>query len=151
MSPRPVIHGSFVIERDFDAPPARVYAAWTSPELKARWFVGPEGWTLIKREMDVRVGGSELLHGRFGEGKESLFKARYHALTPNERLVYVYDMFVNGEHHSLSLATIELQPRGAATHMTMTEHVAFLDGSDGTPSRKFGSSALLDKLADSLR
>src|SRR5258708_7392786 len=126
MSVPPVVHGTFVIERSFDAPPSRVYDAWANPELKARWFVGPQDWTAIRRELDFRVGGSEVLHGRFAaSGRESLFDARYHQLVPNERLVYVYDMYVNGTFHSVSLATIELTPEGKGTRMKFTEQVAF--------------------------
>lgn len=151
MSTSPVVHGNFTIERSFDAAPSRVYAAWAKPELKARWFTGPQDWTLIERKLDFRVGGSEVLHGRFGTGKETVFTARFHQLLPDERLVYAYDMLVNGEHHSISLATIELRPEGSGTHMTFTEQVAFVDGSDGTESRKNGSGMLLDKLGESLR
>jgi uncharacterized protein YndB with AHSA1/START domain len=151
MSTPPIVHGNFTIERTYDAPPSRVYRAWADPALKARWFVGPQDWTLIRREHDFRVGGAEVLHGRFASGKESLFSARYHQLVPDERLVYVYDMHVNGAFHSVSLATIELKPEASGTRLVFTEQVAFVDGSDGTESRKNGSGMLLDKLGESLR
>ena len=32
---------SLTIKRRFNAPPAKVYAAWTDPKMIARWF-GPE-------------------------------------------------------------------------------------------------------------
>ena len=42
--------------RVFDALPALVFKAWTDPALAARWW-GPQGFTTIDCEMDIRVGG----------------------------------------------------------------------------------------------
>ncbi len=56
MTTRSVTHDTFVIERVYDAPPARVFAAWATSEGKASWFVGPEGWTQVERVFDFRVG-----------------------------------------------------------------------------------------------
>jgi uncharacterized protein YndB with AHSA1/START domain len=38
MPERSVTHSTFVIERTYDASPARVFAAWLQPKAKARWF-----------------------------------------------------------------------------------------------------------------
>lgn len=39
-SRRSAQHATFVIERTYDAPPARVFAAWAEPKAKAQWFAG---------------------------------------------------------------------------------------------------------------
>src|SRR4030095_2549769 len=96
------IHGSFTIDRVYDASPARVFKAFADPKSKARWFVGEGGWQEIKRELDFRPGGQEVVHGKFPNGSESRFVARYHEIVPNERLVYVYDMHANGVFMSVS-------------------------------------------------
>jgi uncharacterized protein YndB with AHSA1/START domain len=144
-----VAHGTFTIERTLPAPPARVFAAWTDIETKALWFIGPAGkWKVVKREMDFRVGGSELLHGEFAGGHASVFAARYYAIIPNECIVYVYDMYVGDKHLSVSLATVEFAAAaGGGTRMTFTEQAAFLDGEDGVRSREQGTAAHLDRLA----
>jgi uncharacterized protein YndB with AHSA1/START domain len=149
MSTPPVVHGSFTIHRTYDAPIARVFAAWSDLELKARWFIGPpDEWKLVRRELDFRVGGSELLHGEFLGGRATIFSARYHAIEPDERLIYAYDMHVGGRHLSVSLATVELAATaGGGTRMTFTEQAAFLDGEDGTRSREGGTAAHLERLA----
>ena len=151
MSQQPIVHGSFAIERQYPVSVDRAYAAWTDPELKARWFIGPEDWQLLDRALDVRVGGEERLHGRFGSSRtETLFVARYHHIVPAERLVYVYDMYVNGAHHSLSLATVEFHSTREGTRLLFNEQVAFLDGTTadkGVPSRKTGTAAHLDRIA----
>ena len=144
------IHGSFTIDRVYDASPARVFKAFTDPRSKARWFVGPAGWQEVKREMDCRPGGQEVLHGRFPSGAESLFVARYHEIVPNERLVYVYDMHANGSFMSVSLATIELTPQGGKTALRFTEQAVYVDGQDGNESRRQGTALLLEQVAANL-
>ena len=143
------MHGTFTIERRYEATPARVFAAFADPAVKARWFIGPESWKLLKRELDFRVGGSELLQGRFEGKHETLYTARYHEILKDRRIVLVYDMHVNAKHHSVSIATIELIAEGAKTLLSFTEQVVFLDGTDGsagTASRERGTAAHLDRL-----
>ena len=151
MSASPIFHGSFMIERRYPVPPQRVFAAWTDPDLKPRWFHGPPGWELYGRSLDAREGGTEILHGRFTGAKdmETRFTARYHHVVPAARLVYVYDMHLDGNHHSASLATVEFLRDGDGTLQRFHEQVAFLDGTTadrGVPSREHGTAAHLDCL-----
>src|SRR5687768_7589516 len=44
--------------REFDAPPAMVWEAFTKPELLRRWMLGPDGWVMKVCEVDLRVGGA---------------------------------------------------------------------------------------------
>ena len=147
-------HGDFSINRVYDAAPTDVYAAWTDLDTKARWFIGPEGWSLVERSLDVSVGGKEILHGRFAaNGVETLFTARYHLVEPGARLVYVYDMHLGGRHHSVSVATVEFIGDPEGTRLRFTEQVTFVDGTDGrdgTLSRKRGTSAQLERVASVL-
>ncbi len=147
-------HGDFSINRVYDAAPTDVYAAWTDLDTKARWFIGPEGWSLVERSLDVSVGGKEILHGRFAaNGVETLFTARYHLVEPGARLVYVYDMHLGGRHHSVSVATVEFIGDPEGTRLRFTEQVTFVDGTDGrdgTLSRKRGTAAHLERIAGCL-
>ena len=147
-------HGDFSINRVYDASPADVWDAWADGVTKARWFTGPEGWQLVERTLDLRVGGIETLHGRFAtNGLETLFTARYHLIEPRARLVYVYDMHLSGRHHSVSVATIEFIGDPEGTRLRFTEQVTFVDGTDGrdgTLSRKRGTSAQLERVASVL-
>ncbi len=47
---------SLTIKRRFDAPPAKVFAAWTDPEKLKYWMGGPEIGS-VTAETDVRAGG----------------------------------------------------------------------------------------------
>ena len=154
MNQPPIAHGSFTIERQYDAPPARVFAAWSNIETKAKWFIGPEGWTQVRREQTFETGGSEILLGRFANGMETHYAARFYEIVENERIVYDYDMHIRGKHHSLSLATVEIAVSGGGTRLIYTEHTAWLDGTDateGAASLEHGVGWHLDNLAGVLR
>lgn len=56
MSERSTKHATFVIERIYDASPARVFAAWSNPAAKVRWFACHTERE-AKYELDFRVGG----------------------------------------------------------------------------------------------
>jgi uncharacterized protein YndB with AHSA1/START domain len=144
-------HGDFSINRIYTVSPADVYAAWADLGTKGRWFTGPEGWTLVERAMDLRVGGTEILHGRFAaNGVETLFTARYHVVETGARLVYAYDMHLAGRHHSVSVATVEFIGDPEGTRLRFTEQLTFVDGTDGRDgslSRKRGTAAQLERVA----
>jgi uncharacterized protein YndB with AHSA1/START domain len=151
MSERSVAHATFTIERTYDHPPARVFKAWADPAAKAKWFGGPDEWIKERYEFDFRVGGQERISGTPPDGKAHRFNARYLDIVPDQRIVYAYDMHIGDARISVSLATIELKPAGAAgTRLIFTEQGAFLDGYDDAGSREHGTRWLLDKLGASL-
>ena len=70
-----VTHGMFCLERTYDAPPARVFAAFATEEGKSRWFSGSnDAWDQVHRAFDFRVGGREALEGKWKTGMISRFK-----------------------------------------------------------------------------
>lgn len=150
MTPTTVTHATFSIERSFRASQSRVFRAFADAEQKARWFVGPKTSTELVREHDFRVGGRDRLGGRFESGVESLYTAHYHQIVPSERLVYTYDMHINGKHLSVSIATVELFAEGDATRMLYTEQAVYFDSPDGHVHRESGTRVLFGQLAASV-
>jgi uncharacterized protein YndB with AHSA1/START domain len=151
MTERSTRHTTFAIERSYNFSPAKVFAAWSTAEAKARWFVGPhDKWTLIKREMDFRVGGREIVSGSFADGPTSTFNSYYQDIVPNERIVYSYEMDLSGKKISVSLATVEFAPVKGGTRLKFTEQAVFLDDFDDAGGREIGTAALLDQLGASL-
>ncbi len=144
---RSIVHGTFTLERTFpNATPARVFAAF-KPEGKAKWFGGPkEEWEQLESAFDFQVGGRELSVGRHKSGVVSKFDCRYYDIVENERLVYAYEMHLDANKISVSLATIEIKADGKSTRLTMHEDGAFLDGYDDNGSRMRGTEFLLDAL-----
>lgn len=151
MTERSVTHATFVIERTYDASPARVFAAWATPEAKGLWFAGPDEWVKSNHELDFRVGGRERVSGGPPGGPVHSFDARYQDIVPNERIITSYDMRLDDKRISVSLATVEFKPAGAGTRLIYTEQGAFLDGYDDPAGREHGTGALLDKLKEALK
>jgi uncharacterized protein YndB with AHSA1/START domain len=151
MTERSVTHATFAVERIYDVPPARVFAAWADPVVKRRWFADADGWETAEYELDFRVGGREVSRGRPPEGPGYSFDARYQDIVPNQRIVYTYDMHLDDKRISVSLATVELAPVGAGTRLIFTEQDAFLDGFDTVAQREQGTGTLLDALGAELR
>jgi uncharacterized protein YndB with AHSA1/START domain len=146
------VHGAFHLERTYDATADQVYKALSDETAKSRWFYGPEGWRLIERRMDFRVGGRERVKGGFEGGVTTTFDAIYHDIVPRERIVYSYTMHLDERKISVSLATLQIKPAGQGrTKLLVDEQGAFLDGYDDAGSRERGTGDLLDKLGASLK
>ena len=149
---RSVVHGAFHLESAYAATAEEVYRALSDEAAKSRWFFGPEGWRLIERTMDFRVGGRERVKGGFDGGVTTTFDAVYHDIVPRERIIYTYEMHLDDRKISVSLATLQIKPEGRGrTRLTVDEQGAFLDGYDDAGARERGTSELLDKIAASLR
>ncbi|MDE2516811.1 MAG: SRPBCC domain-containing protein [Rhodospirillales bacterium] len=140
------VHDQFTLTRLLDASPARVFAAFTEPEAKALWFGGGSTCTLLDRQMDVRPGGTEHLSGRWDDGTVTCFEARYLDVIADARLIYSYEMHIDGRKISVSLATIGFAPEGGGTRLTVTEQGVFLDGYEDRGARAHGTGILLDRL-----
>jgi uncharacterized protein YndB with AHSA1/START domain len=137
-------HGTFTVTRTYPAPPARVFAAWSSQESKAGWFGGPD------YELDFRVGGSEVNRGGPPGGPIFTYKATYQDIVPDERIVYGYVMDADGALVSVSVTTVEFTAAASGTMLTFTEQGVFLDGGDTPAIREKGTGELLDALGTAL-
>jgi uncharacterized protein YndB with AHSA1/START domain len=148
---RSVVHATFHLERAYDAPEARVWAAFTEETAKQKWFGAPsDQMEVLERHMDITVGGTERLKGRWTGGVVSTFDAVYHDVIPNTRLVYSYVKHLGDKKISASLATVQLTAEGGKTKVSITEQGAFLDGYDDAGAREHGTGLLLDALGASL-
>ena len=148
MPERSVVHSTFTIERTYDRPPTRVFEAWADPGLKARWFGGGTDDAPIDFDTDFRVGGHERDRVEPGTDAAPAYDARFHDIVPDERIVFTYDLTLDGSLVSVSLASVEFRPAdgGTGTQLTYTEHGAFLDGLDDPELRKNGTGGMLDEL-----
>ena len=147
---RSVVHHAFTMTRRYKAAPARVFAAWSTAEAKAKWFHGPEEFSREPLQLDFRVGGTEHAAGIAGNGVRHTYDALYTNIIPNERFILTYWMTLDGVPISTSLQTVEFAPDGAGTLLTFTEQDAFLDGFDGPASREEGTRLLLENLAQAI-
>ena len=75
-----------VLTRLIDAPRAKLFQAWTDPELIKQWFV-PAPWTISEARSDVRPGGSSLIVMRDPDGNEFPNPGVYLEVVENAKIV----------------------------------------------------------------
>ena len=80
-----------VLTRIIDAPREKVFRAWTDAKLLKQWFA-PLPYTTPHAELDVRVGGANLIVMRGPDGNEFPNRGVYLEVVKNERIV-VTDAF----------------------------------------------------------
>jgi uncharacterized protein YndB with AHSA1/START domain len=142
----PMKYGGLSLTRQINAPRETVYEAWTQLEHRKHWFVGP-AWTEIRRSLDLETNGIEIAHGRFEDGTETIYTARFHLIEPNIRLIYAFDMQVGSALFSVSLAGVEFKSKSNATELTYTEQGLFLIGEYNAESRTAGTDGLLNQFS----
>jgi uncharacterized protein YndB with AHSA1/START domain len=137
----------FTIERRFHQSPEQTFQAFADPDLRRRWFAVPATWTDTEWSLDFQLGGGELNAGRDRDGVHHRFRSRFHDIVDSERIVFAYDMLLEGRLTSVSLTTVELRgDHGGGTHLIFTEHGAFLDDLEDPDQREHGTGLLLDSL-----
>jgi len=155
MPEQPVIHDTFVIERNYPKPPETVFAAFADPAKKRQWFAVGGSTQVEEFTMDFRVGGAERTVYRFNEGSpfpgvELTNDATYLDIISNQRVVMAARMALGGKRISASLVTFELRPSATGTELICTHQAAFFEGADGPEMRKAGWQKLFDNLETSL-
>lgn len=90
--PTPITDRELVLTRIIDAPPEKLFRAWTDPPLLKLWFA-PLPYTTVEAELDVRPGGSTRIVMRSPEGNDMPMPGVYLDVVRNERLVFT-DAFV---------------------------------------------------------
>jgi uncharacterized protein YndB with AHSA1/START domain len=150
-----VTHGTFVVERTYSATPERVFAAFSDPAKKRRWYIEGRNNEAETFEMDFRVGGTERSSYRMGEnspfpGTVISNETKYMDIVPNRRIVIAYTMSMGERRFSSSQATFELVASEKGTDLVFTEQGAYFEGSDGVERREQGWRQLLERLANGI-
>jgi uncharacterized protein YndB with AHSA1/START domain len=146
MTTRSAVHETFRVERHYDAAPARVFQAFADPQVKAQWFAGPAEMKREEESFDFREGGRETVVSVFPDSTRFGFYVTYLDIVPDERIVYTYEMSLNGARISVSVATIEITAAADGTDLTVTEQGVYLDGLDSPAQRRQGTEDLMDNL-----
>ena len=136
---------SLTLKRRLDAPPQKVYAAWTDPKKILKWF-GPDSGPVKDAVADVRAGGRYAITFSTEDGEEHHVSGVYREVVPEQKLVFTWTWRSTPERESL--VTILIKPDGAGSVLTLI-HEQFFD----EPARDRhaqGWSGCLDKLAQFL-
>ncbi len=141
-------HATFTTERNYPVAPAKVFAAFSNPVTKRRWFAEGEGWEVFQYDLDFRVGGTETSRFAFQGGPEVRNDTQFQDIVPNQRIVLAYRMTMGSKVLSICLSTIELTPSGSGTTLTYTEQGAYFEGAaDLAKGHEEGGRQLLERLA----
>jgi len=108
-----------VLERTVEVPRARVWAAWTQPELVKRWFT-PAPWQTVDCEIDLRPGGIFRTTMRSPEGQDFPNLGCFLEVVSEERLVWT-DALLPGWRPApepFMSAMLLFEARGSSTHYT---------------------------------
>jgi uncharacterized protein YndB with AHSA1/START domain len=116
------------IIREFEAPPERVFRAYTEPDLVAQWL-GPRRLTMRIDEYDARTGGSYRYVHRDEDGTEYGFHGVFHEVRPHDRIVqtFTFDGFPDG----VSLETAIFEDLGGRTRVTTKSVLESFEARDG--------------------
>jgi uncharacterized protein YndB with AHSA1/START domain len=133
------------ITRRFPVAPEAVWRAWTDPQALSRWFGPGEMDTVIRAELDVRVGGRYRIAFRMPDGQEHDVSGEYQEVVANRRLQFTWAWKSTPER--VSLVTIELVPIAQGCAMNF-RHERFFDqqGRDAHERGWSGTFAKLDRL-----
>jgi uncharacterized protein YndB with AHSA1/START domain len=124
--PRGGVTGSdreLVLTRIFDAPRRLVFKAWTDPVHAARWW-GPQGFSTVSCDMDVRPGGAWRRVMRSPQGTLFSVRGTYHEVVTPKRLVFSYaregaDGILSDE----TLVTVIFADYGGKTELSLRQAV----------------------------
>jgi uncharacterized protein YndB with AHSA1/START domain len=126
-----VLHGSFTVTRDLNAPLPRVWDAYSVQKSRAAWrrIPGPDSVLTL----DFRVGGWERLTGNSaatGTPEAIASHALFLDIVPLERIVAAHEALLDGVRRWVSLISISFAPAGDGTRVTHTEQYTFLAWAD---------------------
>jgi uncharacterized protein YndB with AHSA1/START domain len=150
-----IVHNTFVVEKSFPVSAERLFAAFTDPVKKRRWFVEGPNKIVDTYNLDFRIGGNELVRYRYSEGSpypNILFtnSVNYQVILPGRRVVFANTMAMGDHIFSAALVSFELIPTETGTDLICTHQAAFFEPSDGPQLREAGWRTLLDRLGAEL-
>jgi uncharacterized protein YndB with AHSA1/START domain len=132
---------SLTIKRRFNAPPEKVFAAWTDSTKVARWM-GPGDVKLLSAESDPRTGGRYRWLMKAPNGEDHDVSGVYREVVPNEKLVFTWAWKSTPERESL--VTLTFKGDGDGTLFTLT-HEQFFD-EEARDRHQMGWTNAMEKL-----
>jgi uncharacterized protein YndB with AHSA1/START domain len=137
-----------VVTRVIDAPRDIVFSAWADPKQAAQWW-GPQGFTTISCDMDVRPGGAYRACMRSPEGTRHCRHGIYREVVKPERLVFTFAWDdASGNPGRETLVTVTFADVGGRTRLTL--HQAVFEIVTARDAHHSGWSSCLERFAEYL-
>lgn len=141
-----IVHDTIVIEKTYEAPVSRVFAAFVDPVARAKWGAPSDTAIILYDTANFRIGGTDKF--RCGSKSDPKYhgEARYLQIKPERLIVYAETINSDGVRLSASLNTVELRALGKSTKLTLTVQLAAFEGRDIIDGTRFGHDQALDNL-----
>lgn len=127
------------VRRRYSFPPERVFDAWLDPELAGRFLFATPTGTMVKVEIDARVGGRFTIVER-RDGQDAVHVGEYLEIDRPRRLVF---SFGDSLAFDVTTVTIEITPTAGGCELLLT-HVGV--GPEWTAQTIEGWTGILDTL-----
>ena len=132
---------ALMLRRKLNAPPARVYEAWTDAAQLMQWF-GPENVTMAQAECDCRVGGHFRAVMIEDNGERHEVSGTYKEVVRHEKLVFSWAWVTTPER--VSQVTVRFKEEDGGTLLTLIHEQLFDEAAKA--GHTHGWTGSLDKL-----
>ena len=137
---------SLTIVRRIKAPPAKVYDAFTRPEIISQWW-GPDAGPVLHAEADARVGGRFRIRFQSMDGEQHEMSGAYREAEPGRRLVFEMAWLAFPERQSV--VTLQMAAIEGGTELTL--HHEQLHDDEVRDAHAQGWTGMFDKLEPLLK
>jgi uncharacterized protein YndB with AHSA1/START domain len=117
---------SLEVRRVIDAPPERVFEAWTQPAQIKQWMGADDDMEVPSATVELRVGGRFRIQIQRADGEFFTAVGTYREIKPPERLVFTWDWEKDGSGTEFgelegneTLVTLEFHARGKQTEVVL--------------------------------
>jgi uncharacterized protein YndB with AHSA1/START domain len=132
------------VSRHYNAPPEKVFDAWTNPEVARKFFFATPGGEMVRAETDPRPGGKFVFTDR-REDQDIEHSGEYLTVERPRRLVFRFR--VPKFTKEFTTVAIDIKPNGEGCDVTLTHAGVWADYEDRTKS---GWTMILNNLAKAL-
>ena len=136
---------ALVLRRTYPVPRERVFAAWTNPEIAAR-FLGPGEIKTTVAKMDVKVGGTFSIVMDSPENGRFVARGTYLEVNAPKRLVMTWRWEEDDPAEEYdSLLSLDFNERNGETELVLTHEK--LASVESRARHEEGWTAIVDQLA----
>ena len=141
---------TLTMSRTFEAPPQRVFEAWTSAEVMKRWWHAGHDWETSEASVDLRVGGAvRVVMRNPHEDEEYGGGGEYTEIDPPRRLAFTWEWDDERDQRS-QVIEIDFVPEGGDRTTVHFTHHGLWD-QETVHDHEDGWGKVLDNLGRDLR
>lgn len=146
-----IYHETLVFERDFKAPPERLFRAYTNPKEREVWSAPSPEAVIVIDQTDVRTGGREIARCGSADDLRWRLEVAYHRVIENRLISFTEELWEGDTILSIALITFDFEADGAkGTRLKLTDQITSFVGEDGVAGHREGYAKALANLAASL-